>query len=606
MADLNDVIKVLIAEGIGEGPEGMRRIGEVILNRAAITGKTPEQIVREGGQFTGYQHPGSATRRAMSDPASVAKATAAWNLALEPGDPTNGANFYHTDAVNPSWDNNMTNKGQYGSHVFYADRPIPPGEIPTVASLTDTVPPRAVAPVTPSIDMAQMRRSTAPSRLVADSFAALPKRGGQTSGDSLALKPVFANFPQAGEWDGGYSPSNGAVTLNNAPATRTLLPPVPPSRLASAAPTPATQSVDLRQSRLPLPNSTPIAPATRSVASVPIPQSQSLPPLSAAPRPAATAFVPEARYIEPRNLVQQSQYIGPFVPGSQTAPSDRLPSTPMAGRLAAPPTVTFDRTYSPAEVNGTVGQTIRPTGPIAPFPRPTIARAQVPAPVSAPAVATQLDVTPPRVAPIPASAQARDIARNGSWNGNVFTPPQRPITSAELTAAIPSLPRPRPNFGMGGVDIPAQLTRSGVAAPTPMPRLQRGGIFGNPQIMGHDVPLPGVFGLLQGATKAINNASGPFNNGGDNALYNIMRGGDFNTPGAATVQGRDGYLYAPKPGGGFINVGRTNRTLSPAQTSAAANQGLFQNGGNGTGSGGSSGGLNTVFDRAFGEARNHN
>ena len=63
-------------------------------------------------------------------------------------------------------------------------------------------------------------------------------------------------------------------------------------------------------------------------------------------------------------------------------------------------------------------------------------------------------------------------------------------------------------------------------------------------------------------TKAMANSSGPFNNGGDNLLYNVMRGGDFNTPGAATHQS-GGYLFARNADGSFTNVGRAAPSSSP-------------------------------------------
>jgi hypothetical protein len=76
-------------------------------------------------------------------------------------DPTNGALYYHTPAVNPSWSGAVNRYGtnQIGNHIFYNGRPTPPGEIPNqVASLTDTIAPRvAPTPATSSPDLAMMR-----------------------------------------------------------------------------------------------------------------------------------------------------------------------------------------------------------------------------------------------------------------------------------------------------------------------------------------------------------------------------------------------------------------------------------------------------------------
>lgn len=152
MAD--DVIKTLIAEAYGEGPEGMRRVAETILNRAAIRGLTPEQVVRQPHQYTGLLHPGDSVRKLWDDPQAIAKARAALDLALQPGDPTGGADHYHTDKVNPSWNRSMPKTGQHGSHIYYASRHVPPGELPQVATQMDTrrvVPPSAPTPLPPML-----------------------------------------------------------------------------------------------------------------------------------------------------------------------------------------------------------------------------------------------------------------------------------------------------------------------------------------------------------------------------------------------------------------------------------------------------------------------
>lgn len=131
------------------------------------------------------------------------------------------------------------------------------------------------------------------------------------------------------------------------------------------------------------------------------------------------------------------------------------------------------------------------------------------------------------------------------------------------TRPAPPLPIRRPGVG-GPVPTPAQVATARVA-PVPMPRLNRPGIFGTPKLGNWNVPLPGPLGMIQRATAAMNNASGPFNNGADNLLYNAMRGGDFNTPGAAVGQA-GGYLYAPRQGGGYLNVGRAVPGMSAAET----------------------------------------
>jgi hypothetical protein len=146
--DIQDVINTLIAEGIGEGEEGMRRIAETILNRAEQRGISPAEVVRQRAQYTGYSSPGPAAVRAQSDPRSISAAQAAWNLAQGPDDPTGGANHYwNPSIVNPSWAGGMAQLGTYGNHAFASDRPVPPLNIPRVAP----------NPATQSQDLSLMR-----------------------------------------------------------------------------------------------------------------------------------------------------------------------------------------------------------------------------------------------------------------------------------------------------------------------------------------------------------------------------------------------------------------------------------------------------------------
>lgn len=125
MADLNDIINTLIAEANAEGPEGMRRVAETILNRAAIRGIDPAQVVRQPYQYTGYYAPGPAAVAAQRDPAVRSAAEAAWELARQPGDPTGGADHYHANYVSPGWADAMPRTGQYGQHLFYRSREVP-------------------------------------------------------------------------------------------------------------------------------------------------------------------------------------------------------------------------------------------------------------------------------------------------------------------------------------------------------------------------------------------------------------------------------------------------------------------------------------------------
>lgn len=216
----NDILKTLIAEAIGEGPEGMRLVAETILNRAAIRGLSPEEVVRQPKQYTGLNSPGASAKKAWNNPEALAAAEAAWQLAQEPGDPTGGADHYYAqDTIDqPWWAKGMTPKGEMGGHTFFSSRPVPPGELPQVASALSTVPtPRsAPAPVTPSPDMALMRRNAPPTQLIPDTFAQLT-RPRRNLGDELGMSPVQGGQQQAPMFDAAYDERTGTMRMTREP-----------------------------------------------------------------------------------------------------------------------------------------------------------------------------------------------------------------------------------------------------------------------------------------------------------------------------------------------------------------------------------------------------
>jgi hypothetical protein len=197
--DIQDIINTLIAEGVGEGEEGMRRIAETILNRAEQRGISPAEVVRQRAQYTGYSAPGPGAVKAQRDPAAISAAQAAWEVAQGPDDPTGGANHYwNPNIVNPSWAGSMTSLGQYGNHAFATDRPVQPPRLPP-------------SPASLSPAGAAIRQMTSPSGGNSDLQAALDrvatrernrvtpaiKSQGPFNGDPLtpASGPVVASIP---------------------------------------------------------------------------------------------------------------------------------------------------------------------------------------------------------------------------------------------------------------------------------------------------------------------------------------------------------------------------------------------------------------------------
>lgn len=129
-----DVIDALIAEALGEGPEGIAAVAHVIATRAAQTGKTPEQVINEAGQFSGVSNPGKAVAAAMQDPSVRAQVQQVWD-GVQSGsvpNPFPGADHFHTPQVSPSWSSVFDRAGQLGNHIFYSSGKTPAArEAPT-------------------------------------------------------------------------------------------------------------------------------------------------------------------------------------------------------------------------------------------------------------------------------------------------------------------------------------------------------------------------------------------------------------------------------------------------------------------------------------------
>jgi spore germination cell wall hydrolase CwlJ-like protein len=119
-------------EARGQGEEGMRAVGHVIANRwkAKSHGTFVTDTVSAAWQFSCWNKndpnralmlaidtlkPGSAGHRNWL----LAKRLAAEILAGRSEDPTGGALFYHTTAVQPAWSRGVTPVRQIGNHLFF-------------------------------------------------------------------------------------------------------------------------------------------------------------------------------------------------------------------------------------------------------------------------------------------------------------------------------------------------------------------------------------------------------------------------------------------------------------------------------------------------------
>jgi len=241
--ELDILAWTMLGEAGGEGRQGMADVGHVVLNRLN-TGRygssltdvalAPKQFSTwnsgSGGNDPKGKYPkdSAAFKRARE----IASQVVAGTIPGPPGRPLD----YNASNITPYWASSKDNNGTYtrNGHTFYPSVPVPPGELPEVASLQDTrrpvVPP---APVTASPDMAMMRRQRPPTGLIADSFAQLPRPGGNNLGDSLAMSPVQGGRQQAPMFDAMYDERVGAMRQTREPvntqgmATASSRPPAP-------------------------------------------------------------------------------------------------------------------------------------------------------------------------------------------------------------------------------------------------------------------------------------------------------------------------------------------------------------------------------------------
>lgn len=137
--DLTYLALTIWGEARGEGREGMRAVAHVIKNRRDSPndrryGSTIRQVCTKPWQFSCWNanDPNSkkldpakmeALNPATPDGNSwrVAKQIAYSVLAGVLPDITNGATYYHTKAVDPSWDDDMKLVATVGRHLFYVD-----------------------------------------------------------------------------------------------------------------------------------------------------------------------------------------------------------------------------------------------------------------------------------------------------------------------------------------------------------------------------------------------------------------------------------------------------------------------------------------------------
>lgn len=116
-------------EARGEGPEGMRAVCHVIMNRAnkgGWWGSSVVQVAQKPWQFSAWNEndPNRAKLQAVNDNdpefrQALEIAEAVYNGELE--DSTDGATHYHANWMRPAWADDALISAQIGQHTFYKD-----------------------------------------------------------------------------------------------------------------------------------------------------------------------------------------------------------------------------------------------------------------------------------------------------------------------------------------------------------------------------------------------------------------------------------------------------------------------------------------------------
>jgi len=204
----------------------------------------------------------------------------------------------------------------------YANSPVPPGEIPEVATALSTVPTPPATPMPP--------RPVGRDNLITQTMAQLRKPSPQNAGDSLALNPVQGGKTGGPMFDAAYDTTSQAM--------RTLHNPIQSGGMAwgDTAPTPASphERVTARNTSLPpvrrLPDLPPSAPTAPTVtASDRARGNNAWQTIATVPTDGSIGQPPATRAV-------QSVPVPPTLQAAMTAPPRQIPGQSYAGQDRAP------------------------------------------------------------------------------------------------------------------------------------------------------------------------------------------------------------------------------------------------------------------------------
>jgi hypothetical protein len=405
-----DVLDTLIAEA-GSDPDGLAAVAWVIQNRAQQWGMTPEQVVRQKGQFEGYSNPGPKSREAQKRADVRAKAEAAWN-AVQAGtisDPTNGGTSFRTKGYK---------------------QPAPHGTV-TIAGNTFALgtakPNSALSAINAAAPQPMPSRPTALAYAPSASVPRPPSGSYTLPPPALDLNPPLP--PRASSWqETGGPPMRGDIPM---PRPRPA-PPVQARGVGTSYLAPATKVKTVPINPL---TGNPVTAQATAPRPVSKPPSVTYVPRTSTPTPFQTAN---------RTMVQGVPFVGPIVNGVVSA-VDLVSNRPSAAAQAkpAPQPVTLPSVIPPTPKGyNTLTGDYEPMKPSTPY-------LAGPAPVRTTDNKYQGRILP--VVNAPTMAETMDeqaLMRRGAPKVALPRLPMNPtpalIASRAPRNQAPPMPRPRP------------------------------------------------------------------------------------------------------------------------------------------------------------------
>lgn len=301
------LIRTALGEAAGEGKRGMEAVLHVILNRAnsGDYSSDPAKVALQKNQFSAWNdssNGGNNPSKWSTNSKSYKTAAAALDAVLGGApDPTGGAMFYHAKGITPYWADEANTNGvvKIGNHRFYPTHPVPPANIPDVASETDTTPPSPM----PARPFGSTRPADRLDAMLPDQ-AMFGVRPGGPGPQPIDPGQFFGTGGLGSDqhWGGmaGYNPETrqfDSPTVGNALSTALMpkVPALPSGPIGRRPPAPPPIVVPTLNDTRSEQNTTYSPPAP----TIPLPRMRPEPPLGFEPLPAPPPLAPQTDTVPP-------------------------------------------------------------------------------------------------------------------------------------------------------------------------------------------------------------------------------------------------------------------------------------------------------------------